>query len=209
MSSNSPTSKKRKADEISDECVVDVPHLPAPVWGGIIDFMPHAEVRSALLVGKHIAVEAVKYVETLNVMKSSELNIPSARRFPNVDELKLLCLLEGTGTFNGDGDEQFTISLETAISTPSFLSAFPRLKEAFVGGRLAYEYGRVDISYSPEECIGPEDHEEIIRGLIFTTAGAFKSGLLSQGLMIDGIDSYTWGLVKKCPRGGEEIMSSL
>ena len=202
MSSNSPTSKKRKAEEISDECVVNVPHLPAPVWGSILDFMPYSEVRSALLVGKHIAVEAVKYVKTINVMNSRELNIAAARRFPNVDVLKILCLLEGTGEFNENGDEQFTVSLETAHCTPSFLSAFPRLKEAFVGGRLAFDYGgpTFDNSYSPEECIGPEDHEEIIRGLVFTTAGAFKSGLLSQSLMIDGVDSCTWALAKKCRR---------
>ena len=125
MSSTSPTSKKRKADDISDEPVNSVPHLPAPIWGGILDFMPYSEVRTALLIGKHIAVEAVKYVTTVNVTKSSEMYIPAARRFPNVEKLKILCLLEGglDGEFCNYGTERFTILLETAHSIPSFLSA--------------------------------------------------------------------------------------
>lgn len=203
MSAKSPTSKKRKADEISEDVVIDVPHLSAPVWGGILDFMPYSEVRSALLVGKHIAVEAVKYVKTVNAMKSSELKILAARRFSNVEELKILCLLEGTGEFSERGDERFTLSLEAAHSIPSFLSAFPRLKRAFVGGRLTTIYLGIDETidrvYMPGPCIGPEGHEEIIRGLIFTTTGAFMSGLLSPNLSkMTGINPYSWSAVRPC-----------
>ena len=74
---DSTTTKKRNADEISDDEMSvaedEVPHLPAPLWGGILDFMPYGEVRSALLVGKHIAVEAVKYVKTISVLKPAEM----------------------------------------------------------------------------------------------------------------------------------------
>ena len=51
------SSRKRKADELSSDDSGDLPHLPAPVWGHVLDFMPYTEVRSVLLVGKHIAVE--------------------------------------------------------------------------------------------------------------------------------------------------------
>lgn len=225
MSSNSP-SKKRKADEINKECVHDVPRLPAQVWGGILDFMPYAEVRSALLVGKHIAVEAAKYVRTISVLNSSEMYAPAARRFPNVEGVHILCLLNDLGTIDGDGYEEYTVSLETAHSTPSFLSAFPRLKRAFVGGRIKdtdddgfyfrhYRYMHVpagllppqdrtgvkDKIYNPVDCIGPEGHEEIIRGLIAQIGGAFKSGLLSPALSeIHGVCPHVWKSVRQCPR---------
>jgi hypothetical protein len=54
--------------------------------------MPYADVRSALLVGKYIAVEAAKHVQTLNIMKEGEMYIPAARRFANAEEVNILCL---------------------------------------------------------------------------------------------------------------------
>jgi hypothetical protein len=96
-------SRKRKAEQLSDNsgdpaaaaAAEDVPaaaHLPAPVWGHVLDFMPYADVRSALLVGKYIAVEAAKHVQTLNIMKEGEMYIPAARRFANAEEVNILCL---------------------------------------------------------------------------------------------------------------------
>ena len=58
--------------------------VPAEVWGHILDFMFYEEVRSALLVCKLIANDAVKHVQAITVMKSSQLDVQAARRFPNV-----------------------------------------------------------------------------------------------------------------------------
>ena len=58
-----------------------MPHIPAPVWGHVLDYMPYGEVRSALLLGKIIATEAAKHVQTLNIMNSWEMDVPAARRF--------------------------------------------------------------------------------------------------------------------------------
>ena len=60
----------------------DTPHIPPPVLGHVLDYMLYEEVRSALLIGKAFANEAVKYVRTLNFTKSCQLDVPSARRFP-------------------------------------------------------------------------------------------------------------------------------
>ena len=83
--------RKRKAEQISEDTDenADALHLPAPVWGHVLDFMPYGEVRSALLVGKHIAAEAVKHVQTLNIMQSSQVYIPATRRFINVEEVNM------------------------------------------------------------------------------------------------------------------------
>ena len=75
--------------------VADEPHqlqFPAEVWGHILDFMFYEEVRSALLVCRLVANDAVKHVQTITIMKSSQLDAPAARRFPNVRELNIYCL---------------------------------------------------------------------------------------------------------------------
>ena len=219
MSSTTGTSaKKRKADEISDDegsAAEDVPHLPAPVWGGILDFMPYGEVRSALLVGKHIAVEAVKYVKTISVLKPSEMYVPATRRFPNIEEVRILCLLQGSGEFDDDDDgeasrvayEHYTLSLETAYSATPFFTGFPKLKKAFIGGRLKYRHEHIYFStflaHYDDICSGPNNHEEIFRGLVMSLGGAFKTGLLSHDVTIQGVDHNNWSLVRPCHQSGE------
>ena len=69
-----------------------------------------------------------------------------------------------------------------------------------MGGRLKDDENEIlDEVYKPYVCIGPEGHEEIIRGLIFTTTGAFMSGLLSSNMsMMNGINPYSWSAVRPC-----------
>merc|ERR1719183_2901221 len=71
----------KDATSVSDPSFPTTPHIPPPVWGRVLDFMPYEEVRSASLVGNIIANEAVKYVRTLNFTKSCQLDGPSVRRF--------------------------------------------------------------------------------------------------------------------------------
>lgn len=107
MSTSTTTKKRKAADNLSDECRAGGPapalrvdakkpaapadddglHLPPPVWGHVLDYMPYQEVRSALLMCKMMANKAVKYVHTLNIMKVYQLDGPAARRFPNVEEV--------------------------------------------------------------------------------------------------------------------------
>ena len=55
----------KDAASASDPSSPSTPHIPPPVWGRVLDFMPYEEVRSALLVGKILANGAVKYVRAL------------------------------------------------------------------------------------------------------------------------------------------------
>ena len=87
--------RKRKADELSDdsgdpaavaaaaEDVSAPAHLPAPVWGHVLDFMAYADVRSALLVGKHMAVEAAKHVQTCLLYTSPSPRDRTRSRMPS------------------------------------------------------------------------------------------------------------------------------
>ena len=194
--SDEASSRKRKAEEISDDDANDadegIPHLPAPVWGHVLDYMPYEEVRSALLVGKHIAVEAVKYVQTLNIMKSSQMFIPAARRFANAEEVNILCLLVGTGEIDDDSEEElYTISLDAANRTVPFLASVPKIKRGFVGGEImSLHFGmrhRYNHAYETDACHGPSDHGDIFRSLMSSYIGAVKTGALPPGLILEGI----------------------
>ena len=164
-----------------------VPQLPAPVWGHVLDYMPYQDVRSALLVGKLIANEAVKYVHTLNIMRSCEMNVRAARRFSNVHDLHVLCLLEPTGE-----DDDVILSTDTAMCLLPLVSAFPKLKTLFAGCRMYSEFFEEDtfMTYFRDECVGPDNHIELMRGLVSGFCGAFKTGLLPDSLeMLEGITS--------------------
>ena len=58
MSSRNERSRKRKADEISDE-EPDLPHLPASCLGAILNFLPYSDVRKCMLAGSAMAIRPV------------------------------------------------------------------------------------------------------------------------------------------------------
>lgn len=186
---NRKSSRKRKADELSDGSG-NLPHLPAPVWGHVLDFMPYTEVRTVLLIGKHVAVEAVKCVHTLNIMRGCEMHIPATRRFANVERVNILCLLEGTGEFDSDGDELYTISMDVVCRASLFILSFTKLNRVLFAGMLGTLSDRhrtyIDL-YSPEDCRGPDWHQDIFRSLVRSIVGASKTGALTHAIDVGGI----------------------
>ena len=66
--------------------------LPAPVWARSFDFLPYADVRSARFVCKTFANEIPAYLEALHVFHAAEMDVPSARRYSNVNTVKVFCL---------------------------------------------------------------------------------------------------------------------
>ena len=185
--------RKRKAEQISadDSANADASlHLPPPVWGHVLDFMPYGEVRSALLVGKLIAVEAVKYVQTLNIMKSSQMHVPSVRRFAKAQEVNILCLLEGSNRIV-DEFEVFKISTDVMSRTLPFILSFEKLKSLFVGGRLQTyddEEGKKSrTTYSNMWCSGPDNHEDLFRGFVASFLGAFKTKAIPEDIQLLGV----------------------
>ena len=187
------SSRKRKADR-SDDTDTDnckrparentTPHLPPPVWGHVLDYMPYSEVRSALLVGKEIANEAVKYVKTLNVLKDCELDVPAARRFPMVEELNILCLLKKELDIRG-WDKIFVLP-HVAISIPHFVREFRGLKNLYFGGIRPSSDKRpgTKFFYKPLLHCEPENHAELYRSLIASLLGAYNTRALSQNVTL-------------------------
>ena len=123
-----PALRKDAAEHLNDGH-----HLPAPIWGHALDYLPYEEVRSALLLCKMVANEAVKYVLALNFTKSCQLDGPSARnRFPNVEVVNVSCLLlpPDANAETGPGIPGATRELceETVDRVVAVLTVFPKLR---------------------------------------------------------------------------------
>ena len=156
-------------------------HLPAPVWGRVLDYMPYQEVRSALLICKAIANEAVKYVHTLNIMRDCELDIPAARRFANVEEVNVLCLIKVNEAAQNWRKRRIISSIASRATVP-FIQTFPRLSSMFVGGLVG---GNKEL-YWPHNCSGVK-HILLFRSLLSSFIGAYKTRALSQEISLSGV----------------------
>ena len=137
------------ASEPKPGVVVSSSLLPETCLAAVLNFLPYSDVRRCMSAGKTMAVEAASQVETLNIMNPSELVGPAARRFANASELNILCLVS-TALNNNQTDLVETLSMTTAARTTPFMTIFPKLKSAFVGGVRSID-GPVDDFDGPTE----------------------------------------------------------
>ena len=127
------------------------------------------------------------HVNTLSITRNCEMNVRAARRFSNVRRLFVLCLLEPT---TEDGD-YVVLSTDAAMCLVPFVSTFPKLEYLFAGCRTYdEEYECEDLTTYDDFCIGPDNHIELMQGLITSFCGAFKTGSLPDCLgTLEGIAS--------------------
>ena len=188
---SSPTnSRKRKADvleaadasEPKSGVAVSSSHLPASCLAAVLNFLPYSDVRRCMLAGKIMAVEAASQVETLNFTKPSQLVGPAARRFANVSELNILCLVSP----DGPGIQQ-ALSETTATRATPFMTIFPKLKSALFGGVFCHRDRMIPFSYDMHYCRRPRDYNAVFRVLVESLCGAFQAQMLSADLDIKGL----------------------
>ena len=145
-----------------------------------------------------MAVEAARHVETLSITRSSELVVPAARRFANVSEVNILCLVkpqtyeDGAAHLQDEGDSL----LFAATRIVPFLGSIPNLEKVYIG-RLFGESSDIDPSemvWDPVEFdIYDFDRMHInSTAQIFTTlmenlCGGFESRVLKQNLRLRGV----------------------
>lgn len=196
------SARKRKSDGLPDrdgkgdgdasrlKCATESPtatatahaqsHLPAPIWGHVLDYLPYNEVRSALLIGKLFANEVVKYVQTLNIFNGRELYVPAVRRFPNVTEANILCLI--INVRDGESsDAMYELNVKSMWKVVPFLSSLAKVERIFVGGyHPDLDIGKV--TYYPDfvECTAPENHIALFSSFVDSFLGAMESGLISN-----------------------------
>jgi len=131
---------------------------------------------------RFVATEVSKHVTVLHVMRSCELEVRSARRFPNVVKINIGCLLSQD---DGDDDSTQTINFTVVGKIAPFLSCFAKLEEADL---FAHEHGT---SYNASSCGGPNDHRDLYKALLISLCGAFETNSLSQSLKLPNVLGFT------------------
>jgi len=166
-------------------------HLPATCLAAVLGFMWYTDVRQCMLAGKMMAVESARHVETLNIVKASELDAPSARRFRNVSEVNVLCLVSEAHA-EDNPDAWMQMCTDAAMRVVPFLSSIPNLERVFLGGQFGRRASNGEVVwhrmvYSAPGCAAQRDHQAVFEDLVQSIAGAFTSGTLSQSLDVSGI----------------------
>lgn len=181
--------KDAKSVSDPDPSTIGKQHIPPPVWGHVLDYMPYEEVRSALLIGKIIANEAVKYVRSLNFMKSCQLDVPSARRFQNVEEVNCLSLVRTEGV-------SIALCTDTTIRLVPLLGTYSKLERIFVGGLIGDSNRRV--VYNPNQFHSISNNDPF-KALCMSFLGAFKARLLPPTISkLEGMLECMFGDVSLC-----------
>ena len=193
MATGNERSRKRKADDISDDeepnhCNAPPPHLPASCLGAILNFLPYSDVRTCMLAGRAMAVGAAQHVDVLSIDKAAGMDVPALRRFPSVTVLKVLCLVE-----DESGGDAHTLNAGVAAKVVPLITSLTELREVWLGG---YESGKDggfvwyrhdsdddDFMRSTEKA----DRDIVFKGLVEALGAAFESRAISQDLEIEGI----------------------
>ena len=156
-------SRKRKAGELDmlDDETEDeeterseyIPSLPATCLASVLNFMLYSDVRKCMLVGRIMPNEVAKHVEALTIDTEAGMDVPAARRFPNVKELNICCL--------SASDQSSWEFLPLAVpKVVPFLSLFRRLEQCFLGGIVG----------APDRCV-KDPLQEFCEFSNFTASG--------------------------------------
>ena len=169
------------------------PALPAASIGQVLGFLPYRDVHTVLLAGKSIARDSTPYVTTLSICSERELDIPSARRFPNVTNVNIMCLFRLVDTtVPSDGTVLVRKAPRISPNVPSricpFLQQFPRLKAIFVGmARESPETFRFNLTYTRLNYFIPrvECSYDLYKNLLWSFCGAFRTRSLPSDLTFE------------------------
>jgi len=127
-------------------------------------------------------------------MRGCELYIPAARRFANVEEVKVLCFMEHTGNSLGpggnSGDDIFSLSQDVSNRTMPFLGTFAKLARVLIGGldserdlRIFNSYHITDFHWGRRS-----RSNDVFKHLLTAYVGAIKSGSLPRKIALEGLE---------------------
>ena len=151
-----------------------LPDLPATAWGNVLDFLPYHEVRNALLLCKAVYFEGATLVTRLHIYHANELNVGVARRFINVENIEIGCVVTGDGA----------LSPKAVGRVVPFMIIFPKLRKCRIGG--FDERCAKSRRYTLHACTGPNDHWKLFRSMLESLCIAFESNALSKSLYLHG-----------------------
>ena len=172
--------------------------LPSTLLGTVFDHLPYSEVRRALQTGKEISTTVAQNVQTLNIMAPNEMDAIAARRFPNVEQVNILCLFDCE--HSGPRDRpKLTLKPQVVSRIVPFLISIPKLRQVSCGGFVFGRRGggRGFREYRPdlevEEKTSTENEEGVIE-VMRAFAGAFATRALNPTLEVKGLGAFPWAL---------------
>jgi len=200
-------SRSESADQtpsISTRTGAPAASIPSECIARVLNYAPYSDVRSSLLAGKVIAIDAARKIDTLNIVNPAGLNLRCIRRFVGVKEVNILCVVRANDQDGwpvtlprGRGQDNQVIHVSSATMAVPFLSSFPKLERAFVGGPFCWFLRSRDpkdvtrLSYSILHCISP-DHAAFYRGVIYAFCGSFELGTLPNDLSLTQVIGGTF-----------------
>ena len=179
------------------------PSLPPVVWGSTLNFLPYADVRSSLGIGRVFRHNVADHVEVLNIFSPLEMDVPTGRRFSNVTEVNILCLckpkrtLDDSIVVNSTGYVMMEVCSLTVSKIVPFLLCFPKLKYVQIG---FIHPDRYFMFFAPRRCLSEETNSaavistnintQLFRRMICSLCGAFESRALQPLRRLDVISRF-------------------
>ena len=196
MSSRNERSRKRKADEISDDEEPELPHLPASCLGAVLNFLPYSDVRKCMLAGRAMAVGAARHVDVLSIDKAAGMDVPALRRFPSVTVLKVVCLVEFV-----EESDMYKVNAAVAAKVVPLVISLPQLRKVWLGGHGSFVPVRDHYrghqdgglfmyrhwDHNEGELLSDAESDVVFRGLVEALGAVYESRAISHDLKIEGI----------------------
>ena len=179
-----PTASTSPTAYVSHPCGLD-----ANLWLQIASGLEFGEMIQFTSACKSFYKEVAPRIEKIKVMSSAHMYVVPARRFRGVKKAVVACLVKE------DEEEEYErradFDVETATRFVPFLTAFPQLAHAMIGGNYA-----VDNAVKPYvwwrgwfDDDEAWDHHGLLNAQLSAVCGAYSAGLFSSALRIDGLFS--------------------
>ena len=158
------------------------PHnLPVDSWAGVMGYLPFPDMLGLSATARYFSRDVSPLVRKVTITRWTQmLTSKSTRRFVGIRDISIKCLLEP-----GD-DDGYKLCQNTSDLVVKFLSAFPNLRRAWVGGmslsgdRIAFDPCRFDY------------HDQIrFAKLVELACEGYRTGQLSQDVHVEGLVDFS------------------
>eukprot|EP00562_Extubocellulus_spinifer_P025340 CAMPEP_0178678080 /NCGR_PEP_ID=MMETSP0698-20121128/36775_1 /TAXON_ID=265572 /ORGANISM="Extubocellulus spinifer, Strain CCMP396" /LENGTH=369 /DNA_ID=CAMNT_0020322395 /DNA_START=91 /DNA_END=1200 /DNA_ORIENTATION=+ len=176
-----------------------LPHLTPDIWATVMPFLPYGDNLNCTAVNRSFLNDVAPRVKSITVLAAAEMKAGPARRFSGVESVTIGCLLRRRRTMHGgdrygqfDAFNEYEVDGEVANLITPFLCLFPSLKLARAGGYVEYGFFSSVIGFKTYDFIflsilrETEANDTVMRALEMAICGAYKLGVLSPGVTING-----------------------
>ena len=191
-----PAAKRAKVDATASTSTENayVSHpcgLDADLWLQIASGLAFGDMIQFTSACKLFYKEVAPMIEKIKVMSSAHMHVVPARRFRGVKKAIVGCLVKQVEEYENEYRTDFDVN--TATRFVPFLTAFPQLEYAMIGGNYTvdnvvkpYVWWRGEFDEDDDDTW---DHHSLVNSQLSAACGAYSAGLFSSDLRIDGLFS--------------------